>query len=409
MPGIILQASGAVSHATTLYSLTVGGVDFNASGLATTPMLDIETVEVEEQGPGGVSSLSGRIFDPTASITEPEDGYVEFWDDTNGWPLFAGFIQSWDASTTGVGRWVSIDCIGIETLLDWAILPRDLVLASTTYDPQKISQAVQVIAASVTGLSVPLNTATATSGGSTQDKPIGVLGRGTGSSITPLVGQSNVVIEAGTSFREALRTLSEGPYYPLLEPQNFAATIDFRRGLRAWSLFSDRFILSPYPPYPTDYPVLDIDEAVGTGQRATTINLVKDRASEYSGVQVNGATAAASVFVSAGTGRPGPVGVISDTSITTADEARDAGLAWLETKIEATRGSTMIDGWLPDAEYRAGGHITITNTQAGVSDEYIISAIRKTFIKTRGGVREVWTITYGALPPSAMRDLRQGR
>jgi hypothetical protein len=409
MPGIILQASGAVSHATTLYSVTVGGVDFNASGLASTPMLDIESVEVEEQGPGGVSSMQCRIFDPTATITEPADGFVEFWDDANGWPLFAGFVQSWDSTTTGVGRWVNIDAIGIEVLLDWGVLPRDVVLADTAFDPQKLSAAVQVLAASVAGLGVSLNTTRAASGGSTQANPVGVLGQGTGVSITPLIGQSNVVIEAGTSLREALRILSDGPYYPLQPPQNFAATVDFRRGLRAWSLFSDLFTLNPYDPYPTDYPVLTVPEALGTDQRASAMNFVKDRASEYAGVQVNGATAGASTFVSSGTGRPGPVGFINDTSITTAAEAVEAGRAWLATKVESTRGSCLIDGWLPDAEYRAGGHIIIVNTQAGVDDEFVISAIRKTFIKTRGGVREVWTVSYGALPPSAVRDLRQGR
>lgn len=403
MPTIALLGTAAVSHATTLYTVTVGGIDFNAGGLATSPMLDIESVEVEEQGPGGVSSFQCTLFDPTAMITEPDNGYVEFWDDTNGWPLFAGFVQSWESTTHAVGRYISIDCIGIETLLDWAVLPRDFVLQDTAYDTLTIGDIVQVLAANVTGLGVSLNTAKATSGPGDADHPIGRMQSG---EVGPLVGQSSIVLAGGTTLREALRTISEWPIQ-FADPRNFLATIDFRRGLRAWYQFSDLFSAGlDFPPYPDDYPILIINEA-GFDQRTTILEYVKDRASEYAGVVVTGSSAAIQTVISSGSGRAGPMGTLNDSSITTIAEAVEAGKAWLATKVEGTRGSVSIDSWLPDAEYRAGGHVIVVNTQAGVDDEFIISSIKKRFVKAQGGVRETWLVSYGNLPPSAMRDVRR--
>lgn len=397
------------STASRAFTLTMGGEDLNITGESGAAFrVDIDSIEIDEQGPGGISGMTFDVYDTGLVVNIRSGALVEFWDVTSGWPLFRGFVQSWTERTEAPGRTLKVDCIGIEVLLDWLLIPANepwvIPVGQVTSD--SLTQKLYAVA---NGVGIPLNTGRADS--PTQGNKTFPLGSAA-NPIAPLTGQpaANLTTPAGTTLREALRAVSEW-VNPNPRPYDFtfAASVDFYGGLRIWYLHSDEFLLpsTALPTYPEDYPVLTIVEA-GAGIHASRLDHTTDASSIYAAVLVQGGNAAGSGVVSAGSNAPGPVGVLSDTNITTSADRDTLGRAWLVDKVIGTRGSLDILGWTPGSEYRAGGHIVITNSQVGLSaQEFIISSIRKTFIRTSSGVRQNWRVSYGSLPPSVVRDVRR--
>src|SRR4051812_18177138 len=83
----------------------------------------LESVEVTEAGAGGVSSMTFRIDDPNIAIVVNDGDEVRFYDQTNGVPIFTGWVQHWsyDPDFGNQGRTIAVQCIGVDALLDWAV------------------------------------------------------------------------------------------------------------------------------------------------------------------------------------------------------------------------------------------------------------------------------------------------
>src|SRR5258706_299210 len=97
MPTASVIAAALTNHAARAKSLWIDGLDVLLEpGQTGMPYgCPIETIEVTEAGPGGVSSLNFDIIDLASEVVMAEGQLVRFWDHTLDAPLFLGFIQSW--------------------------------------------------------------------------------------------------------------------------------------------------------------------------------------------------------------------------------------------------------------------------------------------------------------------------
>ena len=104
-------------------------VDYGSSNLS----VDMKTIRLTEEGPGGVSSMSFSVWDPDIQLTISIGDHIEFWDVTNDQPLFLGFLASFGIRMAGPHRWVDVECVGIEVLLDWMLVPNLTIPSGTDW------------------------------------------------------------------------------------------------------------------------------------------------------------------------------------------------------------------------------------------------------------------------------------
>jgi hypothetical protein len=384
-------------------SIFIAGVDVNnQKGVSGNGYyVPVGSIEVDEQGPGGVSTMTFDLVDPLAVGPVPHDGdEVQFWNNATGTPNFGGFVSHWTTRVllNGQGRITSISCVGFETILDWALLPADLVIPAN----RELYTAAQSIAANVTTTG-PLNRASG-AGPSAQAIPISIFS-------DPVFGGVKfmthaLTIPAGTSFREALRMVSEvsrnsgyapDGVVPNQTPANPKWTIDFYRGLRG---MDDSLAGS----WATDYANATVTDTVVGANAADTLEHETDATQIVRAVFVKGANAAGTGYLSDGSGKPGRTAYVEDSTIDTAAKLRDSQLALLDESVIATRGSFDLVDWTPTAGVRPGSLAVLTDAQANATGTYRIYQITKRFLKSG---RETWSITYGGLPPSVNRLIRR--
>lgn len=376
------------STAARAYTLTVGGNDMNVGGQSGGAYLvDIDSIKVEEEGPGGISGLSFTLYDPNLEVVIAEGAEVEMWDVTNTIPYFAGFVQSW--KYLGIlGRYVSINCIGAEVLLDWLIVP-SLTIPSGI----DTTDAIQMAATNTIGLGVRLRSAS-TSGGSTQANPIGDMQPG-----AQTLQQVASVTLAGQTLREAIRLILEASRSTGTNSGVGGAsiTVDFWWGLRAYPK------ATAVTSIPSDYDSLTVTDAT-SGTAATMLDHESDASGAVHAVYVKGGNAAGTGLVTDGMNIPGPVAFIEDSSITTSDARDRVGLAYIAEHSPATRGSLSIESFAPTTNIRAGSFVDITNTASGIASvEYRIASISKSFYANK----QTWTVAYGGFRPSFVRQNRR--
>jgi len=205
--GFAVIATQLTDQSLRPWTLTVGGVDvlgLNGSSYG----VPIESVEVVEQGPNGVSSMHFRIWDPAKEVNLREMDEVEFWQQQGiDLPFFAGFVQEWTLTTRGVGRYIDVECIGIEAVLDWMIIPVETVVPVDTV----VFRAVLALVGRATGVGVQIRAFSecpdeVTNKESSQAFPVAGMGVG---GLTPATLASTVTIAEGSSLREALVTVGE--------------------------------------------------------------------------------------------------------------------------------------------------------------------------------------------------------
>ena len=352
-----------------------------------------ESVVFDEQGPGGVSSLSFQIEDPQNVITLSIGAEVRFYNVTRDRAEFTGWLQSWDVNVYGLGRIYTVQCIGAEAILDWAKVPSLNIAAGTI-----AADAVCTAVAAATGIGVPWRAAWNTG-----------LGLEDGNSTLP-VGNLNGVAPATTSvavtvtavtLREAIRAILDATPNTTLAGidtiQSSSCSVDMGFGIRVWrSTFS-----------PGGYASLTVNDAIAGPVVAGTPTNRIDGGGIERGVYVVGGNAAGTGFFGDNSGIPGDVAVLNDSTILTAAAASQAALAYLANKEASLRGQiTLEPGMIPAGMVRAGSQITITDTQLGLSAlNTIIGAIRRTY--TAGAADEEWLVTFGGLPPSLTAKLRR--
>ena len=396
MPTIAIVETRLTTAGTQPFRLTVGSVDLDvtrAHGSAWS--VPIESIAIDEQGPGGVSSMDFDIWDPTRAVSIPEMAMVEFRDVTNGIALFAGFVQGTNLQAAAAGqRVIHVRCVGAEALLDWMVMP-----AFTTagmVNTFTVGDAIQAFAGIASGTGVPLNAARDPStnfGDATT--PVGALFA---------TGADTLVLSGGETLREAIRLADANVLAPGIAPLNERAawTVDFTWNLRAWE-YTNWANDGPYAP--NDYATLNVANNAAGPVRAATVEYESDFLGTTRGVYVQGGNAAGSGLVPDGSGIPGPIATLSDSSILTTSARNSAGQAYLTDRQSGIRGTLTIDAWSPTDNYRAGSILHLIDDATGVDKLLVISSIQKRFLA--GGTKQDWTVAFGALPPSAMRLTRR--
>lgn len=347
----------------------------------------LETCDLTEEGPGGVSELTFTLEDPgLAAPTLAQGQDVRFHDHLRDKPIFLGFVQSWSIRVLGIGRAFDVTCVGIENVLDWMLVP-SLTLANGS----DFVASIQSVMANATGIGVSLNV---TSGGGvdgTQAQPVG--------NLFVFNSLNETVTLTGDTVREAIRKIAA--VSPVADPfaipygQTYGlCSVDFWGGLRVWRASTK----------PGGYADLTINDApagpiLGADLSHNVAAIVPHQ------VYVQGGNAAGTGLVSDGSGIPGPVATFSDSSILAASTRDALGKAYLTDQITTERGSYTVETFVPSTDIHAGSRTTITDAQIGLSGNiFPIAAIRKTF---QGANLETWAITYGGLPPSLTRMLRR--
>lgn len=395
--GVLVTQLNSAAVRTKL--LTVGGVDvIKQPGNTTNPYgVPLDSIEVEEAGPGGVSSMRFVINDPAISVIVQDGMDIRFHDITNDVPIFSGWVQSWRylPAFGQQGRRIEVTAIGGEAVLDWAFVASLTIPAGTDF-----RAAVQSAVANAEGIRDlrPFANPAITAGPSTQAMPIANLYLGGGDAQGSI---SSAVVLNGVSLREAIRQIGAVSTYQSWyyggPAADIYATVDAYKGLRVWrksSTIND----------PGDYTTLTIDDTPSGSIRAEGLNHEVDAAGIVRAVYITGGNALGTGLVTDGTGKPGPVASFSDSTILTADALAQAGQNFLAQYAVGSRGSFNLIDHTPTVTVHAGGAVTITDARAGLAAQsFYIMSIRKTF----NAVRQTWSISYGGLPPSAMRLTRR--
>lgn len=369
-------------------SLRMDGQEFMPfPGSAPAVAVPVDSIELTEAGPGGISSLRFTIEDPGTTSPLPHNGSrVLFWDRTNDFPLFRGTVNSWHAIPLGVGRRIVVECDGLEKELD------SIVTGYTTISLANVQNSVNEVAGLFTRLD---NIGMATTENGTRALPIGQLGTAT----THPFADFPVTIEGGT-VREAIRQIAAAASMNPAAAGKFQlpppmVTVDFYGGLRMWNEGEQ----------PDDYTTLTITNTAA-GTRATAgIDYEVHPADIVHEVYVNGASAAASGWFGDGTGIVGRQAYISDSTVTTEQQARNVATAYLLEQQSNVRGSFKLDDFNPTLTIHAGSLVSITDASLGLSAQtFIIQQIRKAFYERTN--RQEWEVSFGGRRPSAMGELR---
>lgn len=359
----------------------------------------IETIQLTEAGPGQVSSMSFTIEDPNGVISLQAGGFVRFHDITRDLPLFTGFLETFAPEAPGTIRQIAVTCVGIEAVLDWMIVP-----SLTIADGTNSFSAIRAAVAAAIGVGVPIKTAGVDAeaylagGGNTGDasrQAYPVAG------LVPIGSGGNTTVHAVTvtsqTLRQAIQSILDNNlsnyvgWTGAFAHMPIAATlsVDFYGGLRTTFLYYDG--TNGY----ADYPGLTVSSAGPLYPTAT--EHTTNAGSAVRQVVVTGGNAAGSGTFTDGTGLPGLVATISDTSLLTRDAAFAAAQAYINANGSSIAGSVTLDGVTnigsQGAENRAGGQVTVTDTALGISGyKTNIAQIDKTFLPSGS---EVWTLTYG--------------
>lgn len=393
MPGGAIAAIANLGLPTRARALYVNGLDValeqgpNGNKYGT----QLETLQLVEAGPGGVSSMTFTIDDPQLEVVIVEGAVVELRNLAKGIPEFLGIVQTWTVRPIGVGRQLEVICQGIEAALDsrW--------IASLTI-PAGLDEAAAIqvaYAVSVGSWGIPLR---AIAGSSFAQS----------SWATPLDNQwilAYDVVLANVTLRQAIRSILAAAVGPDSAAAGYwiAATVDYWTGLRAFTELQNI-------GGPADYLTVAISTA-GTTRPADQQHTT-DAGGAMHAAWVTGGSPAGSGLVNDGTGLPGKIGQVSDSTSTTAAQRDAVGLAFLRDKTIAFRGSVRLEEPSFEAvlvagatEVHPGGQLSITDPQLGLAAaSFQITQITKRLLPSG---RFDWTFRYGGTPPHATRLIRR--
>jgi hypothetical protein len=395
MAGAAVVAAALTDHAAKAKILTVGGLDVLRAPSPGTYGVDVESVELVEASAGQVSRLTFTIDDPEGALTFDERAVVHFYDATRGIPLFLGFLEAARFRQVGLGRAIDVTATGIEAVLDWMICP-----AATIPAAMAISDGVQMLVGQAFGVGVQIRAFVASSTTSTQARPI---------CNNAATAPADVAIPAGT-LRASLRALVTSRLGGVSTTGiDFLVTVDAYAGLRVYVLTAagDAWV--------SDWDPLDgangVNSVAGPLWGAALEHSV-DAAGAYHQVLVKGGPSApvAQLLVGDGSGAPGPIGLLSDSTSTTIEGMTATALAWMRGRRVAVRGRVRVEELLD-----VGGVVTQRHPGVlfSVRDAQVIgpalfvsyaTEVRKRF---HASGTETWTIAYGAQAPSMARLVRR--
>jgi hypothetical protein len=390
-----VTAAALTDHSARAAMLTLAGVDvLKQPGMTGNGYgVPLGTIQVTEAGPGSTSSLSCVIEDPLATVILPVAGdEIVFWDITADAPIFGGFVSSWtvEPDSSGYGRRISIEAVGYEVILDWAIVPSLTIPSGTDFQA-----AIQACVAAAEGAGGLRAFASALANGS-QVEPIGHV-VGFGSNVT----QWAVTI-TGQTLREAIGLVFDASMSPAGDANSYPPllTVDFYKGLRVWLAFTWS---SGSLQKPSDYVNLTVTDTIAGANVAAGLQQTTDATNIVRGVYIVGGNAAGTGLVSSGSGRPGRIVQITDTTVDSAAKLAATGARYLAGFTIGFRGNLGLSDWTPTAGVRTGSLVVLTDTVTNATGTYRVMAIDKTF----NTVRQNWTVTYGQGKPSLTSLIRR--
>lgn len=385
-----VMAAALTTHAARSKALWVGGVDVVKEPASPSRYgTPIESVRVTEVGPGAVSNMSFRIEDAFMQITVSDGMEVLFQDITNDRPYFYGFVDSVEMINRpgDQGRFIDVECTGIEAIIDWAVLTADYAVTAGT----PVADAIQAAAALANGTGGLR--AFASTGGSASTRPLPIA-----SAVSPWTVSQAVTLSAGTSLREAITTLLG---LVVISPvtSRLAVTVDFFRGLRVFLDTPTSSAISGYESWVVN------DDSTAFGLQGEPTMYGFDAATVRS-VFVRGT--AVTAYVTDGSGKPGPTAYLADTSLTTADACIAAGTAYLAAYGTVIRGSiTYTDraDWAGGEGSHPGSSVTITDTRLGLSSS--VQKVAQFDRAFRHSGRQDWVVSFGSRRPSMVQQVRR--
>ncbi len=411
MAGAALIATQLTDRTTRYKRLNIGGgpdVLSQPSGSAYRFAVKQDSIEVDEQGPGGVSSMHFTIADPYLEMTLQEMADVEFWDITNNRPIFRGFLTGFEIEPTAVGRDIVCTCTGIEALLDWMLVPSLTIPAGTRLD-----DVIQALAANATGIGWPLrafavNSVSVPTGGvaSSQSNPVSSYG----TSLTAASLANDLVLD-GQSLREACLLAIQGSQTWNGGDVGGYVSIDFYSGFRFHKGYPSTGTGINLIEPATDYATFELENTVASTRNVSeAVGFAFDSGAVVRGVYIKSTTAAGSGLVPDGSGIPGPIAYISDDTSTTAAIRNTIGIAYLAQFSQSVRASasfTPMDATLLAANnYRPGSYFDFYADAQTISTttRFSLFSIRKTY---PAGAYENWVVTFGGFAASAPRQTRR--
>jgi hypothetical protein len=369
-----------------LYSIRINGLEV-AAVPSLTYGVDPASIEIVEAAPGDVSSCHFVIDDTLSAISVAGGEFVVVWDLGFDVPLFAGWIDTYEATTFGLGRSIAIACVGVETVIDWMYVPTFTIPAGTDILP-----GLQQVAAAALGVGFALNTAGSNGGTSTIASPI-ACGAG-GTSVDPFVVPAGTLRQALAAWGNAW--LNQNAFFGLTGTAGYVASVDYYGGLR---VVQDYTALAPPLRYWQDSAPITVTTAADPRPSGTRYRV--GAAAARAAIASNGAGALTPV--SDGSGIPGAFVTVSSTTATTVDRRTSLGASALaaqgptlsgETTIAMTRALCATKG-VGSSSARRGVGSALTLTDAAVGASALATIARKITKTFADSGEETWTIAYG--------------
>lgn len=119
MPSQTLRLNtGLVSSTAFPFTIYVDDVEISKA------LVDMETLFIEDCATEDISRLSCRFRDASSTINTRAEAIVRAYDDVSNIPIFLGHVRRRRFTPFGPsGRWVNIEAVGLDSLLDRIIIP----------------------------------------------------------------------------------------------------------------------------------------------------------------------------------------------------------------------------------------------------------------------------------------------
>lgn len=401
MAGSAVIAASLTAGATApAYALWIDGLNVLTEPGGKRWWVTVESVRPTIAGPGGVSTLEFTITDPSQLITVTDGQRVVLHRLSNDKRLFQGWISRYSLRPRrgGVGRMIDVTCVGVDSLLDWAVITTAVTFGTVLAVGTMVQQLVAVSTAA--GLDGVRALGDPTNAQGSQAFPIAnqLIGTTSYSNQDEAGNVIPVAITVGTTLREAINQVcrSAGLY------GTFVFTIDHTMGLRLWVNGASGNFFSPTPSTADN---LAITATVASTAAPGALAYDVDAASIVRRVLVLGTGVSATV--DDGTGKAGPMRVLNDPTITTAAGCRAAGYGYLADNRAGLRGTVTLED---SAAYANLGSeealwgVNITDASIGLSGaRYMTGSMAFRFY----GSKTDYDLAFGGLEPSGARLMRQ--
>jgi hypothetical protein len=401
MAGAAVLATALTTHAARNAILLVGNVDVIDDPTSSNRYgVPYDSISVTEQGPNGVSSMSFAIDDPFLLITVSEGMEVRFsrFPASDGWtPEFLGYVQSFSISPSfGMqGRSISVEAIGVEAILDWAVITTDTAIAAGL----EYYAAVQKLVAASVGAG-ELRAYVSGSAPSAASNAFPMAMPAAGFFIT-----LGLTVTAGTSLREAIRqVIANLPKLGIgVDTFDGFTTVDFFRGLRMWG-----------GAVGAGYASMVINDTTGIDAYAEALDYQVDASGVTRGVYLQG-TGFAQLLMD-GSGLPGPISYLTDDKADTAAKVTASAQTYLDDFATGVRGSFRLEDKDPDATPMSFAHpgstLGLVDTRIPVDTYVTVALVIGTIEKTYHGIdsstrSQTWTVSFGGMPPSIANAMRR--